>query len=66
MSREEARRTGRPARLLTRQEIDRRIGRVMAAVRDGAPRADDGSPAGPRWIRAADLAERVRPFLGWN
>jgi hypothetical protein len=51
--------------ILTQRELDRRIERVVAEVfgqaDDAASEADQ-----PRWIRARDLVERMRPFMHSN
>lgn len=62
-------RTGRrDARPLTKHEIDRRIECAMsevAALCDEAARID-GDLCRPRWIDAADLVARLRPFIVLN
>jgi hypothetical protein len=53
---------------LTMHEIDRRLEAVVAEVAAPAapPSAVHGEDLHPRWIGAAELARRVRPFLGLN
>jgi hypothetical protein len=54
---------------LSKEEIDRRIEHVMTRVTTtaGLPEAgpEDG-PLQPRWITAAELVRRMRPFLVYN
>jgi hypothetical protein len=55
-------------RLLTKHEIDRRIELLVEEVAmldagDGHPGADAFRP---RWITAAELVRRMRPFVGLN
>jgi len=54
---------------LTKQEIDRRIERVLADVA-GAPSRPTGTEGAetlrPRPISAAELVRRVAPFIGRN
>jgi hypothetical protein len=56
-------------RRLTKQEIDRRIGVLVAELVDGSE-ADGTSDAGgslhPRWIAAGELVRRLQPFLVYN
>ena len=50
---------------LSKQEIDRRIGRVIAEVFDeesGDPMRDNQ----PRWISAAEIVRRVSPLVSLN
>lgn len=56
----------RPAlKHLSKEEIDRRIEKVITQVIAGAEEdADD--PTRPRWITAAELVRRMRPFLVYN
>ena len=53
---------------LSQRDIDRRIGDlasdVLAAATSGDPLSGDSLR--PRWIDAAELVERMRPFLGRN
>lgn len=55
-------------RLLTKDEIDRRIEGVLSEVallcNDGA--RVDGDLFRPRWIAPRELVRRVRPFLALN
>ncbi len=56
-------------RPLTQQEIDRRIGSLLAEVADAGPQ--DGKPGAddapwPRWISAAELVSRMQRFLVYN
>lgn len=52
---------------LTKKEIDRRLGDLASCLFDDAREADRGSePLRPHWITAAELIERVRPFLVMN
>ena len=53
-------------RPLTRSEIEDRIGELIAAVAAATAPPDSAAADGPRWIRAADLIERVRPFIVLN
>ena len=55
-------------RPLTRDEIDRRIDTVAQALTasHGAQRAEDTASLRPRWMSAAELVRRVRPFIVLN
>lgn len=56
-------------RMLTREEIDRRLRRVGSVVTrtEGLSAiAGDEATLAPRWITAAELVRRVRPFLSCN
>ncbi len=65
---------GKPCRVteetirpLTKQEIDRRIELVVsevAALRN--EKREEGDLFGPRWISAAELVRRMRPFIVLN
>ena len=62
----------RPAiRVLTKQEIDRRIQGLIQEVsllrgsREGAETAADDASR-PRWIEPADLVRRLRRFMVYN
>ena len=59
-------------RPLTKQEIDRRIGDLLAEVaevaeleNDPAVVAESETPP-PRWICPAELVRRLRPFVVYN
>jgi hypothetical protein len=56
------------ARLLTKHEIDRRIELMVAEVAMPEAGEADGGADGfrPRWISAAELVRRMRPFLSLN
>jgi hypothetical protein len=60
-----SRQTIRP---LTKDEIDRRIDTVAQRLTMGAEEqvAGDAEKGRPRWISAAELVRRVRPFVGLN
>jgi hypothetical protein len=56
-------------RSLSKDEIDRRIEKVLAQVAsaDGLIDLDpDGDPLRPRWISTAEFVRRMRPFLVYN
>ena len=67
---------GRPTeelllRALTREELDERIHRLagwIAEGTEGPASSGNGSEErlDPRWISAAELVRRVRPFLVYN
>jgi hypothetical protein len=61
----ESRQTFRP---LTKDEIDRRIDTLVQqiAVEPGEDRTDSSPDCQPRWISAAELVRRMRPFIGMN
>ena len=50
-------------RPLSKHEIDRRIQGAVSSVFEGE---DIDGDLAPRWISAADLVRRVRPFLSKN
>lgn len=53
---------------LTRADLDRRmrwIGNVVTRI-DGLEAVAEGDRLQPRWITAAELVRRVRPFLSRN
>lgn len=56
---------------LTKEEIDRRIGELVAEVAAGAEleeadRFTDPDFLSPRWIEPAELVRRLQPFLVYN
>jgi hypothetical protein len=52
---------------LTKEEIDRRIGDVASCLMGVTPGVEaDQDALRPRWITAAELVERMRPFLVMN
>lgn len=56
-------------RSLSKREIDRRIEQVMASVMSCEDLDDAGNGEGhlrPRWISAAELVRRMRPFMIYN
>lgn len=59
-----------PFERLSKQEIDRRIGRLLAEMASPEGASSDASAHGerlaPRWITPAELVRRVRPFLSQN
>lgn len=58
-----------PFRPLSKQDIDRRIERVLEDVAAAGERIGDDreeGPGRPRRIAPRDLVERVRPFLSLN
>jgi len=67
---------GRPTaeqtlRVLTREELDERIHRVAGWIAEGTAdpaqsRNGSDDELDPRWISAAELVRRVRPFLVYN
>jgi hypothetical protein len=59
----------RPAfRALTKDEIDRRIDTLVQrlAVTPGEVQTDAAPCCRPRWISAAELVRRMRPFIVMN
>jgi len=60
-----ARTTLRP---LTKDEIDRRIDGLIQTVASAADEdeASSGTELQPRWISAAELVRRMRPFVVLN
>jgi len=52
-------------RTLTREDIDRRL-RFVASVVTRVGDDLSGDRTRPRWISAAELVRRVRPFLSCN
>jgi len=61
----------RTLRVLTREELDDRIHRLAGWIAEGSSESGgsgNGSDDGldPRWISAAELIRRVRPFLVYN
>jgi hypothetical protein len=55
-------------RPLTKDEIDRRIDTLVQrlAVTPDGERADNTPCCRPRWISAAELVRRMRPFIALN
>jgi hypothetical protein len=55
-------------RPLTKEEIDRRIDTLVQrlAVTPDEERAEATPSCRPRWISAAELVRRVRPFIVMN
>jgi hypothetical protein len=55
-------------RPLTKDEIDRRIDTLVQRIAEppGGERTDASPDCRPRWISAAELVRRMRPFLGRN
>ena len=55
-------------RPLTREEIDRRIETASRALADSpaARHTEPGEGMQPRWITAAELVRRLRPFIVLN
>ena len=53
-------------RLLTAHEIGERIEQVLGEPTEPAARSSGTDPSCPRWITAAELVRRVRPFLCRN
>ena len=55
-------------RPLSKDEIDRRIDTLaqQLAVTPDEERADPAPSCRPRWISAAELVRRVRPFIVMN
>ena len=56
---------------LTKQEIDRRIGHLAAELAaeiddEEGDEEDEYEPLHPRWISAAELVRRLRPFVVYN
>jgi len=58
-----------PFEPLSKQEIDRRIERLLAEIASSEREPDDLAEDGrlaPRWIEPAELVRRVWPFLSRN